>query len=735
MTYDSGGRMLTDAATTLPLGVDATVRRIERAYDDMGRQVLLTSYDASSGGNIVNEVASAYGGWGNVVAEWQSHDGPVTEFTPVVEYVFEDGATGGEARYVRFAAVIYPDRKVLEYVRDPVPGRIRVIVLDGITNAVYWYRGLNAVTGHDFPVTDGAMSKILTIDRFARVADLSWQHDDSTLVEQFQYAYDRGSRRTARLQLLDAAWSESYLYDRFHQLVDMQRQRGDAQVWDLEHAGNWAQFQDNSKSQSREHNAVNELTAIDGVTQSVEHDAAGNMTRIPKQAPWNKYYTCIWDAWNRLVEVFEGANLAVRSGYDGNSRRIWKYDGHEIRDFYYDGWNVLEDIASRPSGVTTNAYCWGIDLSGSLQGAGGIGGLLSRTEDVSLPVFYYSDANGNVAKIVDITGTNVLAEYQYDPYGTPIRAVGPEASANPYRFSSKYVDDETELLCYGYRFYSPWLGRWTARDPIGEAGNIGLYRFVGNAPTHEIDLLGALTLKCANQISGIVELKDDLKVTCPGTGKSVGIVKVKVALDAHPRQKSSSLIGILEQYARLWGLNVDPNIRNDDFIGAFVKLEFIPNSQALEKCCGPCEPDKPPAGWVQYYDSYTPNSTANLDQVPPPAKGVPTPFFTRTPRTTLVDFAGIRDSELRKHRRTSWGVKFWDELRCAKKRDGADAKLPSSYTPLLKIEGDSTFKWAYHTRIGGMKKSPTAKAIMWYNEHPRGWPPPPYPPASAFTCR
>ena len=336
------------------------------------------------------------------------------------------------------------------------------------------------------------MSKILTIDRFARVADLSWQHDDGTLVEQFQYTHDRGSRRTARLQPLDTAYSESYAYDRFHQLADMLRQRGDAQAWDLEHAGNWARFQDNNKSQIRDHNAVNEMTAIDGVTQSIEHDAAGNMTRIPKQAPWNKYYTCRWDAWNRLVEMFENAKLAVRCGYDGSNRRIWKHNGQETRDFYYDGWNVLDDVATRASGITTNAYCWGIDLSDSLQGAGGIGGLLSWTEGISPAVFYYSDANGNVAKMVDITGTNVLGEYQYDPYGTPIRAVGSEASANPYRFSSKYMDDETGLLYYGLRFYVPHIGRWLNRDPLGEA-EVVLYAFVQNNPILNTDDLGLKT--------------------------------------------------------------------------------------------------------------------------------------------------------------------------------------------------------------------------------------------------
>ena len=34
--------------------------------------------------------------------------------------------------------------------------------------------------------------------------------------------------------------------------------------------------------------------------------------------------------------------------------------------------------------------------------------------------------------------------------------------------STKYFDDETELVYYGYRYYNPGTGRWTRRDPIGE---------------------------------------------------------------------------------------------------------------------------------------------------------------------------------------------------------------------------------------------------------------------------
>lgn len=36
------------------------------------------------------------------------------------------------------------------------------------------------------------------------------------------------------------------------------------------------------------------------------------------------------------------------------------------------------------------------------------------------------------------------------------------------RFSTKYYDAKADLYYYGYRYYSPSLGRWISRDPIKE---------------------------------------------------------------------------------------------------------------------------------------------------------------------------------------------------------------------------------------------------------------------------
>jgi RHS repeat-associated protein len=71
-----------------------------------------------------------------------------------------------------------------------------------------------------------------------------------------------------------------------------------------------------------------------------------------------------------------------------------------------------------------------------------------------------------------------------------LNSQGPSADENPFRFSSEYFDDESGLVYYNFRYYSPELGRWMSRDPIGEAGGVNLYGMVGNDVIMKWDGLG-----------------------------------------------------------------------------------------------------------------------------------------------------------------------------------------------------------------------------------------------------
>src|SRR5204863_9974583 len=113
-TRDVLGRMLADAVTVLGAGVDGGVRRLETAYDTGGRPYLFTTYDAASGGSIVNQVQDAFNGLGQLTTEWQSHSGAVnTSTTPNVQYSYT--LMSGGVNNSRLTGMIYPNGRVIGY--------------------------------------------------------------------------------------------------------------------------------------------------------------------------------------------------------------------------------------------------------------------------------------------------------------------------------------------------------------------------------------------------------------------------------------------------------------------------------------------------------------------------------------------------------------------------------------------------------------------------------------------
>ena len=199
----------------------------------------------------------------------------------------------------------------------------------------------------------------------------------------------------------------------------------------------------------------------------------------------------------------------------------WQYDalGRRIRQttsswlVHSNLWVVTEDLkfVSDPllygrhvvdlntsNNVAVRSYVWGLDLSETLEGAGGVGGLLWVTlHPGSGPAagthFCAYDGNGNVVVLVNASDGSETPRYEYGPFAEPIRVTGPAANQSPFRFSTKRTDPITELVLYEYRAYNPSLGRWLSRDPIEETGGLNVYGFVGNGPVQRIDPDGRVT--------------------------------------------------------------------------------------------------------------------------------------------------------------------------------------------------------------------------------------------------
>ena len=242
-------------------------------------------------------------------------------------------------------------------------------------------------------------------------------------------------------------------------------------------------------------------------TETLSYDADGNLSG---DARW----TYTWDNQNRLIKM-ETKSAVITAGapndvleftYDGVNRRVRKKfirNGSTVYDEYYlyDGWNITGRF--RGSSVTKTLiqkYAWGLDASGTLHGAGGVGGLLWVEDAATTTTRWFPayDGNGNVMALLEDNANSATAGYlnlfhEYGPFGESLSKRGVMDSFGhncPFQFSTKWTDEETGLIYYGHRYYDPKHGRWLSRDPIGEAGGVNLYGFVGNDGVNRIDSFG-----------------------------------------------------------------------------------------------------------------------------------------------------------------------------------------------------------------------------------------------------
>ena len=237
--------------------------------------------------------------------------------------------------------------------------------------------------------------------------------------------------------------------------------------------------------------------------EAFTYDSDGNLLSDGRFA-----YT--WDAENRLVSAQTLTNLPssvprkrVEFTYDYMSRRVSKtvysgltnnnYQATNNSSFLYNGWNLVSELITDNGSLITNSYIWGLDLSGSLSAAGGIGGLIAANIGTNSVVYSY-DANGNVSDLVDSQSGSIVAHYEFSPFGETIVATGPLAKANPFRFSTKYFVDELSMGDWGYRWYGPSIARWLSRDPLGEEGGRNLFAFTYNRPISLFDRDGRIVV-------------------------------------------------------------------------------------------------------------------------------------------------------------------------------------------------------------------------------------------------
>jgi len=514
-TYDVLGRQVSDVVTTLGSGVDGTVRLITTAYDGLGNAYLVTSYSATSGGTIVNQVQRTYNGLGQLTADYQSASGAVnTSTTPKVQYAYTEMAGG--VNNSRLTSITYPDGYVLTYnyasgINNTI-SRLSSLSDSMGTLEAYKFLGLDTVVERDHPQTNvnqtlitggtgDAGDQYVGLDRFGRVVDDKWVNTStSTITDEFQYGYDTDDNVLWRNNNAPggAAFGELYTYTGENQLASFQRGTlngtktgltGTASVsqsFVTDGVGNFTSVTTNGTTQTRTANAQNEITGISGATTPT-YDSNGNMTGDQNGN------TFVYDAWNRLVAVKNSSGTTLETfRYDGLGRRVTVTASGTTTNLYYsDQGQVLEEEVS---GAATARYVWSPVYVNALvlrDNATGTPGTLNQR------LWVQQDANWNVTALVNSSGV-VVERYVYSPYGVMTiynagytSTLSSSAYGWVYGFQGMRYDTASGLYGSASRFYSPTLQMWITMDPTGfGGGDVNLYRSFNNDPINKTDPSG-----------------------------------------------------------------------------------------------------------------------------------------------------------------------------------------------------------------------------------------------------
>jgi RHS repeat-associated protein len=324
---------------------------------------------------------------------------------------------------------------------------------------------------------------------------LSW-----TLTDDTRFAYDGWLCRWESMTNSSAAskpWVTSIrpsmtVRSDYSGWVGMRILTGDSPVW-VTRLGRWV-LSGNGGSHTVK--LVTASTGVDVSGGSVSVNTSGASTNrflyadlaSPIQLAANSAYYLVsletngGDKWYQNDTVVSpGPGLTVTHAVHGSGGSYWTSGTAN------NGYGPVS-LVGVPA-IESRTQIWGLDLSGSEQGAGGVGGLLGTRTGTAASRFMAYDGNGNIVGIVNGGNGKTAATMQYSPFGETIARDG-DGEQDRYGFSTKCGDGDTGICYYGYRFYSPETGRWLSRDPIEENGGVAISAILANSIVNAYDALG-----------------------------------------------------------------------------------------------------------------------------------------------------------------------------------------------------------------------------------------------------
>lgn len=254
-----------------------------------------------------------------------------------------------------------------------------------------------------------------------------------------------------------------------------------------------------------------------GVTTTYNHDNANQLTEVLQGG--TRVKGMVYDAAGNLTQKCEGANVNVTNipftacngttnstyTYDDQGRRLSKTAGATTTKYLYNGQDILAEYQGT----------WGAALAHLTHGPGTDEPL--QLVQGAAAVAFMQDGLGSVAAAVphsDVNNGANAAFQMFDAWGNRTQGSGTVAN---YGYTGR-EPDQTGLIYYRARYYDPAIQRFTQRDPIGVAGGVNAYAYVGNSPVMLTDPSGNVPEGGSNTSGTSYPVENNTPKTAPTCG-------------------------------------------------------------------------------------------------------------------------------------------------------------------------------------------------------------------------
>ncbi|HHV54780.1 MAG TPA: hypothetical protein GXX55_04960 [Firmicutes bacterium] len=163
-----------------------------------------------------------------------------------------------------------------------------------------------------------------------------------------------------------------------------------------------------------------------------------------------------YNARRLMTQVRVNGSPVAQFFYDPYGRRVKIVQGDTTAITLYSGNDIVYEVKLQPSQPTvTTKY---LAINGKY-----LAKVVQKGTNQPQTYFYHVDLVGSVRAITDTQG-QVVARFEYEPFGVTTSATGPMAGSEVHKFTGKPQDSDIELYYLNDRYYDPVAGRFISRD-------------------------------------------------------------------------------------------------------------------------------------------------------------------------------------------------------------------------------------------------------------------------------